>query len=113
MVALLFVAPVLAGTITVGDTGDHATIQAAVAAATDGDVILIQPGTYSECVDLGGLDLTLEGEEGAIYDLSAARSLRRSASPRRLPRFRTTDNHGGGSSLSVPSSGSRPPKPAA
>ena len=55
----------LAGTITVGDTGDHATIQAAVAAATDGDVILIQPGTYSECVDLGGLDLTLEGEEGA------------------------------------------------
>jgi hypothetical protein len=40
---------------------DAPTVQAAIDAASDGDVIAIRPGIYLERVDLGGRDLTLVG----------------------------------------------------
>jgi hypothetical protein len=47
------------GTINVPD--DHETIQAAVDAAAPGDLILIEPGTYEEEVNVTTDDLTLRG----------------------------------------------------
>ena len=46
-------------TIRVPD--DHDTIQAAVDAASPGDLILIEPGTYEEAVDVETEDLTIRG----------------------------------------------------
>ena len=40
---------------------DHDTIQAAVDAAAPGDLILIEPGTYEEAVDVATEDLTIRG----------------------------------------------------
>ncbi len=53
---LALAAPVSAATITVCASGcDYTTIQAAVDAANDGDVIDVYPGTYNESVDLNGM----------------------------------------------------------
>ena len=40
---------------------DHETIQAAVDAAEPGDLVLIEPGTYEEAVDVTTEDLTIRG----------------------------------------------------
>jgi len=46
-------------------SGDHVTIQAAIDAAANGDVILIAPGSYDEFLDTAGKTLTLRGANGA------------------------------------------------
>lgn len=38
---------------------DHPTIQAAIDAALDGDVVLVSPGSYSESINPGGREITL------------------------------------------------------
>lgn len=48
-------------TITV--PGDHDTIQAAVDAASPGDLILISPGVYNEAVDVETDELTIRGTD--------------------------------------------------
>ena len=51
--------------------GDHATIQAAIDAATDGDVVCVDPGTYVENLDLKGKAITLRSTGGtAVTTLS-------------------------------------------
>ncbi len=61
MIPLLLASPSLAATLTVSASGTYTTIQSAVDAASDGDTISVTAGTYSECVDLGGLDLIITG----------------------------------------------------
>ncbi len=39
--------------------GDYSTIQGAIDAATDGDEIVVSPGTYTENINFGGKNLTL------------------------------------------------------
>jgi len=65
--ALLVVASAWADTLVVdpADSDAHATVAAAVAAAASGDRIEIAAGSYTECLDSGGLDLTFVGVDGA------------------------------------------------
>lgn len=46
-------------------TGDHGSLSDAVDAASDGDVIAVCPGTYTEDLDLDGRILTLVSADGA------------------------------------------------
>ena len=63
MLAMAAASMVLGTDLVVPD--DHPTIEAAIAASTDGDVILVRPGTYRENLDLSGRNLTLRGLSGA------------------------------------------------
>ena len=44
---------------------DYALPSEAVAAASGGDIVCVQPGTYVDNVDFGGKDLQMIGVEGA------------------------------------------------
>lgn len=43
----------------------YATIQAAIDAAADGDIVLVSPGTYHEAIDYLGKTIIVESEQGA------------------------------------------------
>ena len=58
---LLLINASLAATLTVSSGGTYSTIQSAVDAASSGDTVQVSSGTYSDCVDLSGKDLTLTG----------------------------------------------------
>lgn len=51
---------------------DHATIQAAIAAASPGDEIVVAPGVYRESVDLLGKTLTIRGAGAATTTIDAS-----------------------------------------
>ena len=51
-----------AGTITV--PGDFATIQEAMDAALDGDLVLVSPGLYEESIDFLGKAITVQSTDG-------------------------------------------------
>jgi len=55
--AIIICSNAMAATINV--PGDHATIQAAINAATNGDIVLIQPGTYNEHINFNGKAITV------------------------------------------------------
>ena len=44
--------------------GDYPTIQAALDAAVDGDLVLVSPGTFFESIDFKGRDVTLQSNLG-------------------------------------------------
>ena len=64
MIALLaLAAPSLAATLTVdpSDSAAYSTISSAIEAAASGDGISVVAGTFKECFDTGGKDLTITG----------------------------------------------------
>lgn len=61
---VLAVAPTAIGQTVLTVPGSHATIQAAISAATNGTTILVLPGTYVENLDLLGKQLVIESVAG-------------------------------------------------
>ena len=51
----------LAATLSVGPSGDYATLEDAVDAAEDGDVLELEAGTFDGGVSLNALDVTIRG----------------------------------------------------
>ncbi len=84
-ILLALTVPAHAATLTVGPSGAHATIRAAVQAAAPGDVIEVEAGTYDEeaievamdleIVGLGGSGATLWNGPAAMLGFSAAPAL--------------------------------------
>jgi parallel beta-helix repeat protein len=64
MVAMMFTVTASAASLTVGAGGDYLTIQDAVDAASDDDVIHVLLGTYSENVTVDK-SVTIRGDQGA------------------------------------------------
>ncbi len=56
---------------SVGSTGDYSSVQDAVDAATTGETITIESGTYVECIDTLGKDLIFEGNGSVLLDTSS------------------------------------------
>ena len=61
LLALMFLNPAQASTITVGPSDDYTTISAAIVASADGDRIEVGAGTYDESVDFLGKSITVIG----------------------------------------------------
>lgn len=61
---VLALAPFVASQTVLTVPGNHATIQAAIAAASNGTTILVLPGTYVENLDLLGKQLVIESVAG-------------------------------------------------
>lgn len=72
MTPLLLLPSALAATLEVGPSGDYSTLSAAIDAASSGDTLDIEAGTYAECVSLGGKDLTLSGAGSGATVLDGA-----------------------------------------
>ena len=74
MMLLLLSLPCLAATLVVdpSDSAAHATVQAAVEAASSGDTITLSAHTFTECIDTDGMDLTFVGAGEAATRLEGA-----------------------------------------
>ena len=55
-----------AAQLRVGPGMQYSTIQMAIDAAANGDEVLVEPGTYSESLDLKGMAITLRGRTGML-----------------------------------------------
>jgi len=64
-------------TVAQDGSGDHLTIDAAVAAAVSGDTIMVAGGLYAETVNLGGKDLTIAAADPADPVTIDGESIRR------------------------------------
>jgi hypothetical protein len=62
---LLVLAPARAAQVTIHVPTDQPTIQAGIEVATDGDTVLVAPGTYNEQIDFLGKAITVRSRDGA------------------------------------------------
>ncbi len=71
---MLLVSSCPAITITVDDDGpaDFTTVQAAIDYAVDGDVVVVQPGTYAETISFAGKAITVRSTAPEDWDIVAA-----------------------------------------
>lgn len=97
----------LAATLTVDDNGpaDFATIQAAISAASNGDLILVRPGTYPEALSFAGKLVTVRGDGRAsdvvLSSPNGARMLQVQSGESNLLRFERLTFTGGTSEYLV------------
>ena len=71
---LVLSAPSMAATLTVSSSSTYTTIQDAIDAASSGDTISVSSGTYTECVDTDGKDLTITGASASTTTLEGSSS---------------------------------------
>lgn len=64
IVAFLLSVPVIGFSATIYVPDDYATIQAAIDAASDGDTVIVRPGTYVVNLGISGKGITLKSEKG-------------------------------------------------
>jgi uncharacterized protein (TIGR03382 family) len=64
-VHLVAASPSLAAAATLRVPADHATVQAAIGAASAGDTVLVSPGTYGENLTFAGKAITVTSTDGA------------------------------------------------
>ena len=64
LLALLLIPTSTADTLSVGPEAVYSTIGDAIAAATGGDTIEVEPGTYAESVEFNGKAVTIRSTEG-------------------------------------------------
>jgi predicted outer membrane repeat protein len=74
MILLLLLPAARAATLRAGPTDPYTTLTAAIAAASDGDTIVVAPGTWAEAIDLSGKDLTLRSSGGSAVTFLAPAS---------------------------------------
>ncbi|NOY25363.1 MAG: hypothetical protein GXP62_05775 [Oligoflexia bacterium] len=76
LLLLALVTSSLAATLTVADdgSGTYTAIQDAIDAATSGDTISVAGGTYTECIDFAGKNLTIAGAGSSSTTLNGASS---------------------------------------
>ena len=67
LICLFLTMPCAAATIIVNydGTGDYPTIQEAIETASEGDLVLVWPGVYTEEIDFLGKRITVQGKDGA------------------------------------------------
>ncbi|MCB9766098.1 MAG: right-handed parallel beta-helix repeat-containing protein [Alphaproteobacteria bacterium] len=67
MYILLLACPAIAATLTVDASGgaSYTSIQSAINAARNGDIVRVRPGTYTETIDTSGKNLTIESTSGS------------------------------------------------
>jgi hypothetical protein len=63
---LLLALPVIGYSAIVYVPGDYPTIQQAINAVANGDIVRVEPGTYVENIDLAGKAITVESTGGAL-----------------------------------------------
>ena len=88
MTLLVLVLPSLAASLTVdpSDPGAYATIEDAISDAVDGDTVSVTSGTYYECIDTSGKDLTLVGAGSSATTLDGASACTNAVLPMLTPR---------------------------
>lgn len=64
VVALLFFLPLTAPAATIHVPADQPSIQQAINAAANGDLVLVAPGTYFERIDYLGKAISIQGTDG-------------------------------------------------
>ncbi len=61
LIVISLLIPIYAPAAEIRVLSQFATIQSAIHASQDGDVIIVQPGTYPENIDFGGKAIVLTG----------------------------------------------------
>jgi serine protease len=69
---LVLALPYTTNAATIRVPADQPTIQAAIDAATSGDIVLVAPGAYYEAINFNGKNITVTSELGAAATTTRA-----------------------------------------
>jgi parallel beta-helix repeat protein len=88
---LVLLLPLFASAATLTVPGQYATIQLAINAATAGDVVVVSPGTYSECIDFNGRAITVRSTNVTDYSVVSTTIICGNGSGDQVVAFRSSE----------------------